>query len=183
MANQLCSYTENMCKIYFLSTVWLVVFFSALGGCASKAEYSLHAPDIHVNLGMTYLQHGNLPKARSAFNQALLDQPLAPMSWGAMGYLEELSGNLTLAAADYRQAIKLAPAQGESHNNYGVFLCRHHQQRAGIKELLIAAQLPSYIERAAAYENAALCALSIPDHPAAQQYFAAARRNKPGARV
>lgn len=157
--------------------ICLIALFSALSGCTSQAKYPQQAPDIHVNLGIAYLQQGDLEKSRMALNQALLDQPQAPASWGAMAYLEEITGNLTVAANDYRRAIQLNPSEGEAYNNYGVFLCRHHQPQAGITEILIAATLPRYVYRATAYENAGLCASTIPDPAAAQTYFKAALRN------
>ena len=159
--------------------ILLMIILTALCGCAFRAADFSYAPDIHVSLGVTYLQQGNLEKARMALNQALLNQPHEPAGWGAMGYLEEISGNLRLAEIDYQQAIQLAPRLGDGHNNYGIFLCRHGQPRAGIKELLIAAQTSSYVYRAAAFQNAGLCALKIPDPPAAQQYFKKAQQNDP----
>lgn len=166
-----------MFKINPSITIWLLAAVTVLNGCALSTIDSAYAPDINVSLGIAYLQQGNLEKARAALNQALSNQPRSPMSWGAMAYLEEVSGNLTLAASDYQHAIRINPNQGEGHNNYGIFLCRQGQPRAGIKELLLAAQLPSYIYRAKAYENAGLCALKIPDPTAAKKYLAIARKN------
>lgn len=167
-----------MYKTYLL-ILWLILVSSALEGCHSVAKNHSKIQNVHVSLGIAYLQQGNLQKARSALNQALWSQPRDPDSWGAMGYLEETSSNLTMAADDYRRAIQLDPQQGEAHNNYGVFLCRHGQQRAGIQELLLAVKLPAYIYRAQAYQNAGLCAKTIPDLRAANEYFKAAQRNDP----
>jgi len=132
-----------MFKICFKITAWLTLTGMAVAGCAwQTASLSTAPPDVHVSLGVAYLQQGNLEKARMVLNQALSKQPRSPAGWGAMAYLEEACGNLALAAQDYQQAIQLAPQQGDGHNNYGVFLCRHGQPRAGIQELLTAIQLP-----------------------------------------
>lgn len=168
-----------MFKPYRRVGCWLIpTIIAALVGCASPAPELSPPTDMHVNLGITYLQQGNFEKARMALNQAIIAQPRAPSAWGAMAYLEEITGNLTLADRDYRHAIQLAPQQGEAHNNYGVFLCRHGQPRAGIPELLKATQLQSYVYRASAYENAGRCAQLIPDPIAADNYFKAALRNR-----
>jgi len=154
------------------------VTLTGLSGCAIPAENSLRAPNAHVSLAMAYLQQGHLEKARMALNQALAAQPHSPVAWSAMAYLEETSGNIGVAASDYQRAIRLDSHQGEWHNNYGVFLCRHGQPRAGIQEFLTAVQLPDYVYRATAYQNAARCALTIPDPTAAKVYEQTALRNR-----
>lgn len=164
-------------RLFLISGLFAAL--ATLNGCFLRSDNQMHTPDALVSLGIAYLQLGNLEKARSALNQALAADPRSPVSWGAMAYLEEISGNLTEAGNDYRRAIQLSPRQGEAHNNYGIFLCRHGQPRQGIQEFLKATQLPTYIYRAAAYENAGLCAQRIPDPAAAQTWFAAALRNSP----
>jgi type IV pilus assembly protein PilF len=146
----------------------------ALNACHFHAPDPLRA-DAEVNLGMIYLKQGNWVKARLALMEAIAVEPRSPVSWGAMGYLEESCGNISLAASYYRHAIQLNPRRGEAHNNYGTFLCRHGQPRQGIDELLRAIHLPSYIYRAAAYQNAGRCALKIPDPVAAETFFRAAK--------
>ena len=127
-----------------------------LCSCAQPHAVVSYISDNYVSLGIAYLQQGDLAKSREWLNLALSEQPVAPANWGAMAYLEETSGNLMAAQTDYRRAIQLAPQQGEAHNNYGVFLCRHDHPSAGIHELLIAVQLQSYVYRAVAYQNAGL---------------------------
>lgn len=164
-----------MIRIFF-TPFRLVTVAIALCGCVQPANLT-YIPDVHVSLGMAYLQQGNLEKSREALNQAISLQPGAPANWGAMAYLEEMSGNLSAAETDYRRAIQLAPQLGEAHNNYGVFLCRHGRPAAGIQELLMAVKLPSYTYRASAYQNAGVCALKLEDQAAASHYFALAKMN------
>ncbi len=144
-------------------------------GCTAPNYQSV--THVHVSLALAYLQQGEFEKARKILNSLLLthsgDSPL----WGAIAYLEEQSGNITLAAKAYRRAIALSPSVGENHNNYGVFLCRHHQPKVGLQEILTAIHQPSYIYLASAYENAALCAQKIPDYKAARSYHQAALNN------
>lgn len=168
-----------MHKVYLRTILWLIVtcIVAVASGCGLKMYYPPPAVDAHVSLGLTYLQQGNLAQARLMLNQAIAAQPKSPANWGAMAYLEERSGNLALADRDYRRAIELAPAEGEGYNNYGVFLCRHGQQRTGIQAFLQAVQLPHYIYRAGAYQNAGRCAATIPDPTAATAYFKLAQKN------
>lgn len=159
------------------SLLWLTWSCSILGGCVAAADFPASAVGAQVSLAMIYLQQGNFAQARLTLNEVLAHQPHVAAGWGAMGYLEETCGNLALAARNYRYAVKLSPRDGNTHNNYGVFLCRHGSPRAGIQELLLAAQLPTYIDRAAAYTNAARCAQSIPDPASAKLYLESAHRN------
>ncbi len=157
----------------------ITIFTFILMGCASNIPDFSYNPDSHVSLGVNYLQQGNLENARLILNQAVTQDPRSPIAWYSLAYLEETCGNFELAAKYYRHAIDLAPQFGEAHNNYGVFLCQRGSPHQGIKELLFAAQLPNYINRAAAYENAGLCALKIPDRAAANLYFKKAKQNDP----
>lgn len=146
-----------------------------LWGCTYSNDPS--ASNVHVSLAVAYLQQGDLENARKILN-SISQLPMTDREfWGAKGYLEEQSGNISLAATAYRRAIALHPNSGENHNNYGVFLCRHHRPKEGLKEILTAIHQPSYIYLSSAYENAALCAKKIPDYSAALTYHQAALRN------
>ncbi|MBS0350067.1 MAG: hypothetical protein JSR33_02580 [Proteobacteria bacterium] len=168
----------NPSTLHTSCVIGLFIFIIAnLCGCTSGPQHALYATDTHVSLGIVYLQQGNFENARLILNQAISEDSQSPLAWSAIAYLDEITGNDLLAGQEYRHAILLAPTQGEWHNNYGVFLCRHHQFSLGIKEILVAAGSQPYIYRAAAYKNAGLCALKIPDKIAAKKYFAAAARN------
>lgn len=168
----------TMLKLHYKIVIPILTFF--LLGCASHIQDFSYNLDSHVSLGVNYLQQGNLENARLALNQGVAENPDSPVAWYSLAYLEELCGNFNLAVKYYRHSVELAPQFGEAHNNYGIFLCQHDSPQQGIKELLLAAQLPSYIHRAAAYENAGLCALKIPDRAAARLYFNKAKQNDPG---
>ena len=146
------------------------------GGVRLTSHYS-EAINSQISLATIYAEQGNLSQARMVLNQVLTEKPHSAAGWSAMGYLEEISGNVALATEYYRYAVKLSPKEGNLHNNFGIFLCRHQQQRAGIQELLTAAQCPSYVDRGTAYYNAARCAASIPDLAAAELYLNQAHQN------
>jgi type IV pilus assembly protein PilF len=158
-----------MTKTIMLTTVMF------LSGCSLSAEHYVN--NVHVSLALAYLQQADLEKGRKILNDVLAKDSHDPATWSALAYLEERSGNDELAATAYRRAIVLNPHLGEYHNNYGVFLCRHHQPEKGIEEILKAIRFPTYIYRSSAFENAALCAKQIPDLKAAQTYHQAAERN------
>lgn len=162
-----------------MSKILLIGLILFLSGCSTPYQLTTQLPNPNINLGIAYLQQNEFEKARLALNRAIQENPRSAIAWGALGYLEELCGNNSLAKNYYLYAIRLDPRNGESYNNYGVYLCRQGQAMSGIKNLLKAASLPSYIHRGDVWENAGLCALMTGDQPQAIRYFEIALRNDP----
>ncbi len=156
----------------------ILLMLIATVDCTSKG-LKAHAADANISLGIAYLQQGNFENAFIALNQATHISPNSPSSWSAKGYFEEVTGNISEAAEDYKHAIRLGPHEGSEHNNFGAFLCRNGQYRLAITEFLNAAQLSDYAYKATALENAGLCALKIPDSHLAERYFLAALQRNP----
>lgn len=137
------------------------------------------AAEANIKLSLAYLTE--LHDAKSAKEKLLIAQKQAPddpLVWDATGYFYEMTGNLTAAENAYLQAIQLAPTQGAMQNNYGTFLCRQKKYTLAIKRFLLATADPNYLSVADAYENAAQCALKIPNPNLANQYFQLAKKNR-----
>jgi len=156
-----------------------------LSGCSSAIEKKVlpqaqvRSASVNTQLGMAYLQKGDVQRAKLKFLNAIDEAPLVPDAWYSMGYFLEVTGQKEQAKAHYLQAIKLDPTNGVGHNNYGTFLCRAGQYQAGIDQFMLSAQDPRYLQIASAYENAGLCALKIPNHKLAYDYFNKAIINDP----
>src|SRR5262249_38232913 len=110
---------------------------------------------------------------------AMKQDPHSSLAVGAMAYYWEVTGNNLLADQYYRKAIVLNPSSGRAQNNYGVFLCRNKQYKKSEKYLLAAANDVKYVQTAASFENAGLCALGIPDDNRAITYFKKALAEDP----
>lgn len=135
--------------------------------------------NIHARLGLAYLEKHDLPRAKQRLMASLREAPKDPASWYAMGYYLEVTGQPKKARGYYEQAVKVAPNSGEAHNNYGTYLCRMKDYKAGIAQFLVAIKQRNYVETGEAYENAGLCSLLLPDNKAAKQYFIQAINNDP----
>ncbi len=159
----------------YLPILLMIALCSCTIGPPEQSSYTI----THVSLGMTYLQQGDKQKARILLTDSLSKDPDSPTTLDAMAYLEESCGNLSRAEALYRQAISRAPTVGEWHNNYGTFLCRHHEEKKGIQEFLLAIAAQNYLFAANAYENAGLCALQLNNRAAAKNFFIQALKNNP----
>jgi type IV pilus assembly protein PilF len=145
---------------------------------AAKAKLNA-AADANIQLGIAYLQKKDVTLAKQKLLDALRVAPDNPAAWYAMGYYLEVTGNNTEANDYYLRAIKLAPKDGNALNNYGTFLCHTGKSKESISYFLAATQDLNYVDTGAAYENAGLCALNIPDLKLAEQYFLKALSNGP----
>jgi type IV pilus assembly protein PilF len=136
-----------------------------------SADKKMVAVDANLQLGMQYLQDGNVEIAKQKLLLALQLAPDYPPCWYIMAYYLEVTGNTQKANDYYLHAIHLDPKSGDSQNNYGTFLCHSGKAKESIPYFLAATQDSAYIETSAAYENAGLCALKIPDMNLAKNYF------------
>lgn len=129
------------------------------------------AARLNVELGIGYLNKGQIPRAKTKFMRAMQLAPQLPEVHYAYGYFQERTGDLVSAEKLYVKAIGLNSKTGNAHNNYGAFLCRQAKYRQAEKEFLKAVADPSYLNTAEALENAGLCVLQIPDQQKAVEYF------------
>jgi type IV pilus assembly protein PilF len=133
----------------------------------------------NVQLGLAYLQHGDVERAKEKLLLAEQQEPASTESQGAMGYFLESTGNFVEAEAYYRRAISLNPKSGAAQNNYGAFLCRRGRYKEADQHFLLALQDPTYLKTAQVYENAGLCAMEIPNFTKAASYFSKAITQDP----
>jgi type IV pilus assembly protein PilF len=135
---------------------------------------------INVQLGMAYLQSGDIARAKMKLLLALKQSPESPEPWYSMAYFLEASGNKEEAQKYYLKAVNLAPKRGDTQNNYGTFLCRAGQYQESIKHFILAANAPDYLDPAAAYENAGLCSMQASTYKQAANFFNQALLKDPG---
>lgn len=161
----------------FFKIIIFTLLATMLMACQSTAadkeaaEKKVKAAKINTHLGLAYLERHDIQRAKQKLLLALDQAPTIPEAWYSMGYLLESTGNKEKANQYYLKAIHLSPDRGDVLNNYGTFLCRSGDYQGAIRQFLKAVQDPKYLELAAAYENAGLCAQKIPDSTAAMQYF------------
>lgn len=137
------------------------------------------AAAINTDLGIGYLRQGNVQRAKSKLLLAMQQAPGWPPALDAMAYYLETTGENEQAEKYYREAIRIAPNDGASQNNYGTFLCKSGKYNQAIEHFMKAVKDPDYLDNAEAYENAGLCALKIPQNNVAYQYFVKALKLDP----
>jgi type IV pilus assembly protein PilF len=134
---------------------------------------------INAQLGLAYLEQKNVQRAKLKLLLAMKQSPESPEPWYSMAYFLEATGNKSEARRHYLKAVQLAPLRGDVHNNYGTFLCHEGQYQESIKHFVIAANIPDYLDPAAAFENAGLCALKMSAYQQASGYFKQALARDP----
>ncbi len=125
----------------------------------------------NMQLGLGYLKQGDRPRAKKKFLMALEQKPSSPEINAAFAYYLEQTNELERAKGYYLKAISLSANSGAQLNNYGAFLCRRGEYQQADSYFLKAIKDEQYVNTAAAYENAGLCALSIPNEKKAKEYF------------
>lgn len=163
-----------------LSICYLLSACSSMSAADIKDEkQEIATAKINTQLGIAYLERHDVSRAKQKLLLALKQAPNIPETWYTMAYFLETTGNKTEAQKYYLKAIDISPNRGDTHNNYGTFLCRTGNYRASIQQFLAAVQDPDYLNSGAAYENAGFCALKIPDKKLARLYFEKAIEQDP----
>lgn len=142
------------------------------GGLPQRAlTYNPKASAINTQLGVGYLQQGQMERAKMKLLLALKQDPNSSDGNGAMAYYYDRIGNAKEAEKYYRKAYELASSKGGASNNYGVFLCKHNRFKEADKYFKQAINDPQYIKTAEVYENMGLCALDVQQTAEAEEYF------------
>ena len=137
------------------------------------------ARDYNILLGMGYLKQGDNPRAKFKLVSALNLDPSSAEANSALAYFYEKTAETETAANYYAKALSLAPKSGAQLNNYGAFLCRSGKYKEALSYFLKAVKDLTYLNTAAVYENAGLCAKEIPDDKKAEVFFAKALNQDP----
>ena len=137
------------------------------------------AANFNLQLGVTYLQQGNLVVAKDKLERALKQNPRSPDVHSALGLLYERLGDRKRADSEHRRALSLAPKDPDILNNYAVYLCRNGRPDEGVRRFEQAAANPLYRTPWAAYTNAGVCLRAARRDQDAEQSFARALQVRP----
>ncbi len=140
---------------------WLLVLagVAALCGCASSdgSRKRTDASTYNMQLGMAYLNQGDLGLAKEKLDRAMKENPGDPNVHSAMAMLEDRLGHPDKADQEFKAALNLGPRSPDVLNNYAVYLCRTGRTDEGVKYFEEAAHNALYRTPEAAYTNAGVC--------------------------
>ena len=159
----------------------------ALTGCVTENSYegsdrpvvekqvnNTGAARTRIALALQYLKTGNNSQAKYNLERAADFAPDLPEVHYSLAYYYQQVDEPELADKAYQRALKIAPNDPNTLNNYGVFLCGIGEYDRAAEELLKAIAVPSYIRVAESYENLALCAIEFDDFENAEKYLKSA---------
>jgi type IV pilus assembly protein PilF len=153
-----------------------------LGGCTNPQQVrnQHQAAVFNTELGVAYMQRGQLAIAQRKLDRALRENPNDPNVHSARALLFERLGEPARADREYRAALALAPHNPDYENDYAVYLCNAGRTEAGVKYFLDAARNPLYLTPADAYNNAGVCLRVAHHDQQAAKMFRAALAVSPG---
>jgi type IV pilus assembly protein PilF len=154
------------------------------GGCGSTGTPKENtkeqsAATYNVQLGVAYLQQGNLALAKDKLERAEKQDPRNPNVHAALALLYERLGNPSQVDSHFRTALKLAPRNPDISNNYAVYLCKSGRHAEGVQRFEAAARNPLYRTPEAAYTNAGVCLRQASRQKEAEAYFQRALAKRP----
>ncbi len=164
-------------RLGFREFISISVMVFWLAACTTVTEPALTNQDsqtaagINVQLGVNYLQQGDLEQADLKLRKALKQDPHSSTAHWVFALLQERLGENETAEKHYRKAISLDKNDSRAHNNYGTFLCNQDRIDEAEKEFLTAIDNPLYAQADSAFVNAGICVLKIPDENKAEKYF------------
>jgi type IV pilus assembly protein PilF len=138
------------------SLAWLITMTLACGGVA-VAAVNVEASRANLQLGVSYLQQGNLPIAKQKLERARDQNPRDMQVHSALALLYEKLGEDALADSEHKIALRLAPRDPDVQNNYAVYLCRKGRTAEGVALFEKSAADRLYRTPWAAYTNAGVC--------------------------
>jgi type IV pilus assembly protein PilF len=163
-----------------LASLITVCLASCGGGQSSrKGESKSDAAAYNMQLGVGYLQKGNLAVAQEKLERSYKENPRDPNVHSALALLYERLNEPKKVDMHYREAVRLAPKNPEISNNYAVYLCRNGRTEEGVKRFLDAASNPLYRKPEAAFTNAGVCLRNAKKESEAEQNFLRALKVRP----
>jgi len=161
--------------------VLAVLLLTACSSSSAKrqTEKAHEAAVYNVQLGLEYMNQGDLERAKDKLDRALTQDPSNPDVHSARATLYSRLKQKDKADEEFRTALRLAPHDPRMVNNYAVYLCENGRHDEGVKRFLEAARNPLYPTPEAAYTNAGVCLRAAKRDDEARVNFSHALQLKP----
>jgi type IV pilus assembly protein PilF len=125
----------------------------------------------HTDLGLAYLEAGNVSVALEEGRLALRDDASYGPAYNLMGLAHMYLGEKPQARENFERALRLASNDPDINNNYGWFLCQNGEAGRAMQMFSEAIRNPLYNTPTRPYTNAGLCALQSNDLQTAEVNF------------
>ena len=133
----------------------------------------------NVQLGIEYLNQGDVALAKDKLDRALAEAPNSADVHSARAMLFERMHDPDKADAEFRTSLRLAPHDPDVVNNYAVYLCQTGRTDEGVRRFEEAAHNALYRTPEAAYTNAGVCLRAAKRDDEARANFGRALQSRP----
>jgi type IV pilus assembly protein PilF len=156
-----------------------LLLVAACNSDPKKAEKVHDAAAYNVQLGLAYMNQGDLERAKDKLDRAYTQDAGSADVRSARATLFARLGEKDKADEEFRAALRIAPHDPRMVNNYAVYLCQSGRTDEGVKRFLEAARNPLYPTPEAAYTNAGVCLRAAKRDEEARADFIRAVQLKP----
>jgi len=164
----------------------LLILVASLSACTAvpekdknKPQYAETPAKINAELGLGYMQQGDMKRAKQKLELSLKYNPDYEKAHHYIAELYRRLGEYDQADKHYLRAIELAPQDSGLRNNYGAFLCDQKKFAQAETQFLLAVHDPLFNGRTQAYENLGLCAADAGEMVKAEKYLRTALKADP----
>ena len=123
----------------------------------AQAEALKSAAADNVQLGLAYLQQGNLPRSREKLDRALKQDPSNANAHAVYGLFYERLGDQKKAEEQFKSAMSIAPDDPAQVNIYAGYLCRQGRVDEGVTKFVQVARNALYRTPEIAFTNMGVC--------------------------
>lgn len=142
-----------------------------LTACTSSAGNAIKSEDVHLQLGVRYLNLNKLEVAKENLQLALKKNPDNAQVHNAMAFLYEKLNENEHAREQYETALDLTPDDWSVQNNFGRFLCDRGEYEKGMALLTRSLSNPLNDKQWLALTNAGRCQMAMSQRQKAKAYF------------
>ncbi|HEX7326821.1 MAG TPA: type IV pilus biogenesis/stability protein PilW [Rhodanobacteraceae bacterium] len=129
------------------------------------------AAQTHTQLAAAYMRQNHLKEAEAALHKAIgFDDKFVP-AYTLLGILDWRINRIADADKQFRAAVALDPANGDTNNNYGKFLCAQGKPQDAMHYFKQALADPFYKTPALANTNAGECLTKSGSYAQASPYL------------
>jgi len=164
---------------WFCGGLMALLLLVACSSNAKKTEKAHDAAVYNVQLGLAYMNQGELERAKDKLDRALAQDPGSADVHSARATLFARLNQKDKADEEFRAALRLAPHDPRMVNNYAVYLCQNGHYDEGVKRFLEVAHNGLYPTPEAAYTNAGVCLRAAKRDDEARVNFTRALQLKP----
>lgn len=173
--------SRRLCWPAILQFCVVLVMLYLLVGCASTQNEEpwdegakRKSAESNTAMGLEYMKRGKHEIALGKLKKAVRADPGYAPAYTVTAVLYEQIGEPELAGVNYKKAYEADPKDGDTNNNYGVYLCKTGSVDKAMDHFLKSLDDPFYSTPEVALANGGSCALGDNDIAVADEYLRAA---------